>query len=218
MAITYNKKLVTKDRRIMPSGPRDRQMKHQIEKTQSSVFSNDSALVDELRNQISVLQKKIDRAPSGAWTDEQVNDEIMKAIKVETSDLKAKYKIEASRVSSLDKEVASLKEIIKEKNSEIKEFKEHPVSIDNNVTHLLAEATKKIETLSLQIAAGSNNAEILDPDRPQMEAIFVDPIENEAKIEKHFEVEDISVNEKDQMENKVSKLKNLMGSLPLRRG
>ena len=61
--------------------------------------------------------------------------------------------------------------------------------------------------------------EITDPDRPQMEVKFVDPIDKESKVEKHFEVEveDITINKKEEMGSKVDKLKNLLGKLPSKR-
>ena len=220
MGIIYNKQLITKDRRIMPSGPRDRQRKQQMENMQPAVTSDSSELIAELRNQISSLQTRLDSTSAGGFTADQVNEEIEKALKVETSDLKAKYEIEVNKVKGLAKELNSIREShekeLAAKDEIIDQLKSFPVA-DNNVTALLAEATKKIEDMARQIQF-STTGEVVDPDRPQMETVFVDPIENESKIESHFEVEDISVDEKEQIESKVNKLKNLMGALPLRRG
>jgi hypothetical protein len=52
-----------------------------------------------------------------------------------------------------------------------------------------------------------------------METVFVDPIENESKVETHFgvEIEDVSITKKEEMNDKVGKLKNLLGKLPSKR-
>jgi rRNA-processing protein FCF1 len=219
MGITYNKQLVTKDRRVMPSGPRDRQMK---QKMQQAAVVDSSALIEELRHQITTLQNKLDSAPQGGYTAEQVNDEIEKAIKAETADLKAKVKIAESEVKGLNQElnntVKAYESRLKEKDDLIKELKERKPETDNNVTTLLAEATKKIEDMSRQIQF-HQTGEVIDADRPQMETVFVDPIEKESKVETHFgvEIEDVSITKKEEMNDKVGKLKNLLGKLPSKR-
>lgn len=217
MAITYEKKIITKDRRIMPSGPRDRQRK---QKMQQAPVADSSALITELREHISSLQRRLSEAPKGGYTAEQVDEEIIKAIKVETADLKAKYVVETSKVESLKKEIESIEKSHKKelaaKDEIIAQLKSAPAG-DNNVTALLAEATKKIEDMATQLSF-KQTGEMPESDRPKIEPIFIDPIEKETKVESHFEVEDISIAEKDQMVDKVSKLKNLMGGLPLKRG
>ena len=242
MAITYNKQVITKDRRVMPSGPRDRQRKQQMEQM---VQADHSELITELRNQITALQDRLATVPSGGYSAEQVNVEIMKALKEETAELNKQHVEEKKHydkkiselnkeikaheksivsyekeIASLEKDVSVLKEKLIEKVKRIEFLEEQKPVTDNNVTALLAEATKKIETLSLQMAsAGTADAVILDTNRPQMETVFVDPIEKEAKVEKHFdvEVEDVTTNKKEEMAGKVDKLKNLLGKLPTKR-
>jgi len=241
MAITYNKKTVTKDRRVMPSGPRDRQRKQQMEQ---QIHADHSELIAELRNQISTLQDRLASAPQGGYSAEQVNAEIMAAIKEETADLKKKHSTEKKRYEAkaeelvtkmsaleedlheyktknklLEKDIEVLKEKISEKDKRIEKLESRKPETDNNVTALLAEATKKIEALSAQVAAAGNHAEIVDSKRPQLKEAFVDPIEKESKVERHFEVEveDVSINKKEEMGSKVDKLKSLLGSLPSKR-
>ena len=52
-----------------------------------------------------------------------------------------------------------------------------------------------------------------DPDRPKMENIFVDPLDKDSgdNLESFIKVEDISKKEKEDISNKVNKLKNLIG-------
>jgi hypothetical protein len=60
----------------------------------------------------------------------------------------------------------------------------------------------------------SQDNTVTTSDRPKMETVFVDPIEKEMIAEKHFEIEEVSVNEKIQLDDKVNKLKGLLGKLP----
>lgn len=215
MAITYNKQVITKDRRVMPSGPRDRQIKQQLE---NQLRSDNSGLIDELRNQIAELKRQLSDAPKGGYTVDQVNEEIEKAIKAELSEIRAKLEIKEHNIRGLNKEIARLESELVEKNKTIKELRNQKPVTDNNVTALLAEATKKIEALSTQVLNSTGQEAIIDPDRPQMEAVFVDPIERDSKVEKHFDVEkEDKTNKKEEMAGKVDKLKNLLGKLPSKR-
>jgi hypothetical protein len=236
MAITYNKQYVTKDRRIMPSGPRDRQLKQQMLK-QGDV---NTVLVEELRNQIRDLQKQLSGSktsvPEGMFTAEQVNSEIVKAIQEETAALKKKHKQESQALilelehfkkkfylnekdidylkSDHDKEVSRLNEIIKTKDEMIQQLKASSGSSMNEekIAAMIAEATKKMEVMAVQSSGMSH--EDTDPDRPKMDVQFVDPIEKESEVETHIEVKDVSSAEKEKMTNNINKLKSLLGSLP----
>ncbi len=227
MGIRYNKEFVPKDRRIVTSGPRDRQLKHAMEMAGSP--QNNSGLVHELRSQIEKLNKQLEDKPkfTEGYTAEQVDEEIIKAIKVETANMKVKQEVEVNALQNqienihkeievskemYKKEVSSLKAIIKSKEEMIQQLKEgQSVGSNNQLTELLAEATRKIEDMTAQISM-HHTGEMPDSDRPKMETVFVDPIEKESKVEKHFDIEDISTKEKAQMEDKVNKLKNLMGN------
>ena len=241
MAITYKKNKITKDRSVMPTGPRDRQRRLQL---QQAAQDSHNELIEELRNQISELKDKLSSRPvqqtASGWTDDKVNAEIMRAIKDETSDLKAQFKQEkeyyirklskleedlhetSTKNKLLEKDIDVLNEKLSEKNRIISDLKANKPEIDNNVTALLAEATKKIEDLTTRMSMAGSQAEIISGEvgigRPKMETVFVDPIENsESKVEKHFDVEDVSISKKDEMASKVGKLKNLLGSLPSKR-
>jgi len=78
---------------------------------------------------------------------------------------------------------------------------------------LMAMLEEKLRGMAL--AQGAEDA-VIDPDRPQMEAVFIDPLEEkDDDVESHIKVEeDVSITKKEEMSDKVSKLKNLLGSLP----
>lgn len=244
MAITYNKHLTKKDRSIMGHGPRDLQRKHEVG-TNSII---DAALVDDLKSQIRILHEQLNNRPSseGGWTSDQVNEEIAKSIKSELkivrSDYEAKIEIlkeknknaEQSLLSfkesrekdseimnrlreensSLKSEVSSLKDKLSNKEEIIQHLKDSQTNnvglSEDKIAKLIAEATKNMATTINAVAP---------TDRPQMETIFVDPIEdnNKKAVESHINVEDISVAEKEKMNDSVSKLKNLLGKLPTKR-
>ena len=232
MGFTYKKEFTPKDRRIVTSGPRDRQLKQAM--ITSGVVTDNSGLVNELRSQIAKLNKQLEDKPKSTegYTAEQVDEEIVKAIKVETAELKTKYEVEKvalqNQIENIHKdielakethkkEISSLKDVIKSKDVIIQQLLDSkPQTSDNKLIELLGDTTKKIEDMAIQMSM-HQTGEMPDSDRPKMETVFVDPIEKESKIEKHFEVEDVSVKEKAQMDDKVNKLKNLMGKLPNRR-
>jgi len=77
---------------------------------------------------------------------------------------------------------------------------------------MLVEATDKMERMA---AAMGNSDAVVDPNRPQMEEVFVDPVELDANALEHkIIVEDVSPRKKEDMRSKVDKLKGLMGKLP----
>lgn len=243
MGIVYNKQFTAKDRRIMTSGPADRQRK------QRQGSAADSALIEELRSQIESLHKELANKPvttssqepsEELFTAEQVNDEIVKAIKEETANLKTDYEARITKLNTdlehaktkialyekdleylkatHEKELAALQEILKGKDEMINQFKESKAAgfSEESVKKLLDEATKKLEETTLA-AKGLSQADV-DPNRPKMENSFIDPVEKESKVESHITVEDFSLNQKEEMSSKVNKLRNIMGKLPSKKG
>ena len=103
MGLTYNKKS-SKDRLILPRGPRDLQ-RRQLQ--QASVDGSQEELLESLRSQIKLLQ---DQLNSSTVSDKELNDEIADVIKKET----AKHR---ERINILENENSVLKSTIQ--NSEI---------------------------------------------------------------------------------------------------
>jgi len=263
MGLRYNKEYIPKDRRIQTHGPRDLQRK------QAAGPEVDSRLVAELQATIASLREELNRKPitqEGMFTAEQVNDEIIKAVKIETADLKEKYeeklkvieiekinltnsnrelkeKLEAAEkkaTSSITEVETKYKEaadgikakydiLLEERNSKINNLKEKIENQDNLIKKLessnttgglsqeqmqkmLAEVTDKMQSLAL---AAGHNIEDVDPDRPKMETVFIDPIEKSEDVESHITVEeDVSTTKKEEMTLQVDKLRNLIGKLP----
>jgi hypothetical protein len=89
-----------------------------------------------------------------------------------------------------------------EKLCEIKESNDPEIA--NKLTISLIEAMEKM-TLNVSV----------ETDRPQMETVFIDPLEGDAGegLEAHIDVEEVSIEQKENIQDKVSKLKNLLGGL-----
>jgi hypothetical protein len=152
----------------------------------------DSESVEALKLQISSLHEKLSKKTTG-YTDDQVNDILAKAIKDETK--------------KLNEEVTSLKEIIKNKDELIAALRNQSADY-NKLTNLLTEATEKL-SYSGQTVTGS---EKVISDRPKIEEVFVDPATTfDGELESHIGVEAVKGPEKKQMDDKVNKLKNLLG-------
>lgn len=110
MGFTYNKKS-SKDRLILPRGPRDLQ-RRQLQ--QASVDEPQTELLESLRSQIKLLQDQLD---SSAVSDKELNDEIADVIKKET----AKHR---ERINILENENSVLKSTIQNSEMLIEQLKQ----------------------------------------------------------------------------------------------
>lgn len=188
MGISYNKEYRSKDRRIMPTGPRDRQVKHT-----NQIMSPDQSLIMELKTHINNFQEQLQNKSPNSYTDNDLNTEIEKAIKTETASLKSKHEVEInkllSKVESLEKEIKHKDEMIQY----LKELKSSGLVSYNNDHH--------DRTLESNF-------------RPKMQEVYIDPSESTGKMEGNITIADEPATNSDNMLNKVSKLKGLLGKLP----
>lgn len=189
MGLTYNKDYTPRNKRVTTSGPRDRQIKQSRDNNPISTL--DGELVETLKSQIALLQEQLSKKITG-YTDDQVNNILAKTIKDETK--------------KLNEEIASLKEIIKNKDELISTLKNQSADY-NKLTTLLAETTRKLNSGVVV----PENVEV-GPDRPTMEEVFVDPsTPADGELESHIGVDVVPGSEKKHMEDKANKLKNLLG-------
>jgi len=86
---------------------------------------------------------------------------------------------------------------------------------DSIIKQLIEDHTKKMEELSNSLADRGHVINEGDSDRPQIEEVFVDPLEADSGsgMESHMDVEDVSTEEKEAMKDKVNKLRDLIGGL-----
>lgn len=194
----YFKEVEKTDGRVLRTGgPRDLQKQQKLDR-------ESSFLVERLRKEIENLKAQPVTQTAvfeGLFTPEQVDAEIRKAVKDALNESKEGYGKKAKKVGKKLKEVEEkLKELQENKDSEIKD--------------LLEEQNRKIEELSrLRL---NEQGEYEDPERPKIEEVFIDPLEDDAGegLIPHIEIEDISAVKKEKMQQKVDKLRDLIGGLP----
>jgi len=146
MGITYNKKLVKKDRVITGRGPRDLQMKAQV----PIPVSGDRALVAELRQQITTLTARLDAPVSkaGFYTPEQVDDEILKAIKAETSQLKLDQEKALNVLEVKNIKLGNqVRNLIKEKDEAIAQLRLADSGVEDKISGVANEIKSKYDNL-----------------------------------------------------------------------
>ena len=83
---------------------------------------------------------------------------------------------------------------------------------DSAIRDLIEEQNKKMEELTKSMAYNQLPIEE-DPDRPKMEEVFVDPLEEDAgkDLTPYIDIEEDSIEEKEAMKDKVDKLRKIMG-------
>lgn len=154
---------------------------------------------DRLKDKISKLNNN-----NKGLTDEidRLKSELSSVIK--QSDLGIK-----DSVTGYEKKIANLETKIRNRDEVIDEFK-------SDESREINELTKKVEELTMAVAAAQEIQVDIDPDRPQIEEVFVDPLEKDAgsKIEAHINIEDTSLDEKIKVDEKVNKLRDMLGKLP----
>jgi uncharacterized small protein (DUF1192 family) len=208
----YNKEIVKPDgRRLLRGGPRDMQTKQAVSQYESFI-SEQSTVIEVLRQEIKSLKDELSNRPTnrgnGEFTGEQVDEEINKAVSQTIKELNGKHEAEVkelkSRIASLYSENENLK-----KQMELN--KKDSVSVE--------DLKKQIEALAKAVESGVPVKAQEDLDRPQFEEVFIDPAERDADkhLESHIKVSDVSINTKEEMGDKVNKLKNLLGKLPAKK-
>lgn len=243
MTIPYKKQFVKSDgRRLNRSGPRDMQARSggSDYTVDNGIVGLLTIQLTELKAEILAMKSRSgDAAPAGFFSPEQVDEEIRKAVESavaeaaisfkgmpnKDSDLLPLVKDYKSQIVELQKgndNLTKLHSAITRENSGIRE----------KITKLESEATdanelkKQIAVLGQELAGKEElietlktrpaiiNGEIIDPDRPQMEQVFIDPLDEDAGKGMKSSITIETVTKDEEVDNKVGKLRNLIGKLP----
>lgn len=233
VGLKYNKEYIKKNgRKLMGRSPRDLQRK---QAQQSDVYGD---IIKDLRNEINDLKEKLQNSSTkktGMFTPEQVDTEINKIVSETIKELTVKHKNKWEKRETAHLELnlkTKLKynKIILEKETEYKKLiaaKEELLIDLRDQNKLLIEGlckikegndpeiTNKLTALLLGITEKTALNVAIESDRPQMETVFIDPLEADAGdgLEAHIDVKDISITQKENIQDKVGKLKNLLGNL-----
>jgi hypothetical protein len=230
MQYRKEKEFIKKDgRHLIRGGPRDMQKRQQLAEMNSL---EQDVIISTLREEISNLRGELSNQPrgrGGEFSAEELNDEVNKAVAQTITELKLGFEEERTTLknnaSRLNAELDHLKQkiMLMEKDHEmaIKEAKMENNAVIGNLKAKCDAQEDLISELKSALSNAGTRSEVpieIDPDRPQMEEVFIDPLELGAGsgLESHIKVEDVSIDEKEDMADKVSKLKHIMGKLPVK--
>jgi len=234
-------------RKLVRSGPRDMQARvasggYSPDSELVALLTNQIA---ELKAEILALKSKTtttNDAPQGFFTPEQVDEEIRKAVEAAVAEAAISFKGQQNQESDLAPLVQEYKKQIVELQKgndnltrlhatmakENTDLKTRIAKLETEATEA-AELKKKIAVLEQEIVGKQElietlksspailGDEVIDPDRPQMEQVFVDPLEDDAGEGLKSSIQIETVVKDDEVDDKVNKLKDLLGKSPLNR-
>jgi len=206
----YKKEYIKPDgRKLTGSGPRD------LQKRQQQINNIDqNNIIKELKKEINRLSKELrEQQPvkgySGEEMDNKIRSTVIEAVKDLKEEIKNYRKQEKQFIIDLERRDKELEEIKEKHNKEIK--------------NLLKKHSEKLEELTISIIkSGVQKQEVEDyykDDRPKIEAVFIDPLEkNDGEtLEPFLDTKDVSIDEQENMFNKIDKLKGILGKLPFQK-
>lgn len=246
MAIPYKKQFVKSDgRKLTRSGPRDMQNRvtgggNSTDLNLVELLTNQ--ITDLKADVLAMKSRSGDAPPTGFFSPEQVDDEIRKAVESAVAETTLSLKASGNKESDLlplvkeyksqilglqqghdnltrlhaaiIKENTGLKESISKLKVELEDVNE----LRKQIAVLEQELDGKkelIETLKTRPAI-VNGEVITDPDRPQIEQVFVDPLEDDAGDGLESSITIDTVTAKEAVGDKVDKLRDLLGKLPIK--
>ncbi len=188
--INYPKEFVKPDgRKLVSGGPRDLQRRQTNQQTGELDLNSLKKELRVLREDL--LKTQTQQAPTGFFSPEQVDEEIRKAVEQAVTETieSLKNTDHQTKTDKLKKEIDHLK------NNLV--MREELITILKSRSHI-------------------NNITEEGSDRPKMEQQFIDPLEKDSGkgLKSHIDIADVTTSEKDNMSEKVDKLKNLLGKLP----
>jgi len=193
-SIVYKKNRLNK----IGSGPRDMQLKA-LSRSGKDADSKDE-IIKELTAQLKIYREMISEpAHNGGQTtedilDDEFNKAVAEATKQEINKVVTEYE---QKVKELEFKVASLEAIVASKDELIATLKEHkPVVVQTSV---------------------DSTSPVVDNSRPSIDSVVVDPTSSGdlESLEDHIDVNDTSIasTNRDKVNDKVNKLKNLVGKI-----
>lgn len=192
-------------RRLTSGGPRD------LQRRQQQIDHGD--LIKELKDEVNKLSKElIERPVVNGYSGEQMDDEIRSAVTEAVNGLKQEIKQRGKQEKGIIIE-------LKEKEKELEKVKDEH---GKEIKKLLKDHGEKLEQLTTSIINSKQQESVVIEDyesgRPQIETVFIDPLEDDAgkDLTPFLDVKDVSIDEKENMFGKVSKLKELLGNLPIK--
>jgi hypothetical protein len=237
MAIPYKKQFVKSDgRRLNRSGPRDMQARTASSGADPELVQLLTNQITELKAEILAMKSRSGQStPPGFFSPEQVDEEIRKAVEAavaetaislkgnKNSDLAPLVKEYKTQILELQKGNDNLTRLHAGMAKENKDLKDKLAKLEAD-TGDFAELKKQIAVLEQELKGKEELIDTLrtrpaiidgevpvDPDRPQMEQVFVDPLEKDAGEGMKSSIKIEEVVKEDDVENKVDRLRDLLG-------
>ena len=153
---------------------------------------------------------------------DQLNTLHDKDMKKFQSEIEFLIKEKTDLIAKHNKDITKFKIEDEKKKGDIKSLREKAKQhgVGEEITGLLKEQTKQIEALTEALANAEQQLEI-ETNRPKMETAFIDPLEKGAgkDLTSHIEIKDEeSTGEKGEIDERVLRLRSLMGKLPKANG
>jgi uncharacterized small protein (DUF1192 family) len=241
MGIPYKKQFVKPDgRKLNRSGPRDMQTRTMSSGgTDPELIALLTNQITELKAEILAMKSTTGaKVPAGFFSPEQVDEEIRKAVEAAVAEAAISFKGETknSDMAPLVKEYKSqilelqrgndnltkLHANIAKENTELKKELDKLRNEMGDVVELkqqiavleqeIAGKQEMIEMLKSRPAImGDSVVENIDPDRPQMEQVFIDPLEKDAGEGMKSKINVETITKDDEVDGKVDKLRDLLG-------
>lgn len=205
MSIKYNKEFIKKDgRRLISRSPRDLQRRQtQAEEATVNLLTLE---INELREKLRIVENN----NKNLFTAEQVDNDINKIVGKTIEELTTKYE------DKLKQQQNNFDGIIDVKNILVSELKDQNKFLTKELCEMKStddpEILNKLTALFAEVTEKTSSSKSV---RPQMGTVFIDPLEDGAGdgLEAHIDIKDSPVTQKGNVQDKVNKLKNLLGDL-----
>lgn len=186
----------------------------------------DDALIVDLKNHIEKLEavllerpKVVEKEVVSGYTEEEFDAELVKVLNVEMAKFHESFKTESAKVNVRDLQIIEQEGIINELNNKLTSLKGETkvlkVKLESAEDRVKDKDSVIDDLRSRPVQVVSEGQVLVDPERPVMDTIVIDPNEVDAveKLEDNITVEDVSITEKEAITDKVDKLKQLLGGL-----
>ena len=234
-------------RKLMAGGPRDLQRRQHLTQTLSPDFELIEDLKKQIEELKEIAKNKSsDILYTPEEVDEEIRKAVEAAVKETTLALKKetskanqdlepiiqKYKIQIVELQKHNDDLTKLHQTITVQNKELKEkiLRLEEELKDTNelkkqiavLEQTIAGKDEVIETLKSRpvIVSNVDGTASEELDRPKIDRVFVDPLDENAStgLKPNINVDELQILEKrDDIDEKVNKLKNLLGKLPTKK-
>lgn len=216
---------IIRKNRVFQTGSSPRDIQNRI-RQRSQQPQLDDGLVTELKLKIERLEADLNGQPLqvvekeivSGYTEEEFDAELVKALEVEMSKFNEKLKTEIALVEVRNTQIVEYEETIKKQKNKLTSLNSEVVVLKAQLESANTRITDKdsvIEDLRARPVQVVSGEVVVDPERPVMDTVVIDPNESDAmsKLEDNINVEDVSITEKIAITDKVDKLKALLGGL-----